>query len=339
VARADGAPGAAGGTGRGSAGSSAGRGEAAPARGSRAGRVVVVGSLNMDLVVRVERHPRPGETVMGRGHASHPGGKGANQALAAARLGASVAMVGRVGDDDHGRALLASLRAGGVDVGAVLTGTQPTGVAFIQVDGAGQNSIVVSPGANAEVTPSDVAGLGLRGAAVVMLQLEVPLETVLAAARAGRAAGAAVLLNAAPARPLAGEELADVTHLLVNEHEAAALLGADAAAVIADPVAAARRLTAVAPVAVVTLGAAGAAWAERGGGEGRQPAFAVEVVDTTAAGDAFAGALAARLAAGERDLAAAVRYACAAGSLATTRAGAQPSLPTGGEVEALLAGA
>src|SRR5690606_38890272 len=130
-----------------------------------------------------------------------------------------------------------------------------------------------------------------------------------------------------------------VTHLLVNEHEAAALLGADAAAVIADPVAAARRLTAVAPVAVVTLGAAGAAWAERGGGEGRQPAFAVEVVDTTAAGDAFAGALAARLAAGARDLAAAGRYACAAGARATTRAGAQPSLPTGGEVEALLAGA
>jgi ribokinase len=298
--------------------------------------VAVVGSLNMDLVVRVRRHPRPGETVMGLGHASHPGGKGANQAVAAARLGASVSMVGRVGDDGHGRQLLDALRADGVGVRHVLRGSRPTGVAFIQVDESGQNSIVVSPGANAEVTEDDVRAQDLTAAAVVMLQLEVPIDTVLAAARAGREAGASVLLNLAPAAPLTREQLADVSHLLVNEHEAAALLGAEARAVTADPVAAARRLTDLAPVAVVTVGAEGAAWAERGGGEGRQPAFPVEVVDTTAAGDAFAGALAARLAAGERDLAAAVRFACAAGSLATTRAGAQPSLPTLAEVESLL---
>jgi len=301
------------------------------------GRVVVVGSVNMDLVVRVERHPRPGETVLGRGHASHPGGKGANQAVAAARLGAAAHMVACVGDDDEGRALLAALRQAGVDVSQVRVGARPTGVAFIQVDDAGQNSIVVSPGANAEVSAEDVAALDLAGAAVVMLQLEVPLDTVLAAARAARRAGAAALLNVAPAQPLTAAQLADVTHLLVNEHEAAVLLGSDAGRVTADPRGAARGLTALAPVAVVTLGAAGAAWAARDGGEGRQPAFPVSVVDTTAAGDAFAGALAARLAAGESELAAAVRYACAAGSLATAREGAQPSLPTAAEVEAALA--
>jgi len=316
-------------------GGGAGEGAASPAPEDRRGRVVVVGSLNMDLVVRVARHPRPGETVLGHGHASHPGGKGANQAVAAARLGAHVSLAGRVGDDDHGRALVAALRRDGVDVSRVLRGERPTGVAFIQVDDRGQNSIVVSPGANGEVSVDDVAALDLASAAVVMLQLEVPLVAVLAAARAARRAGAAVLLNLAPAQALPPERLADVTHLLVNEHEAALLLGEDAGAVTADPVGAARRLTALAPVAVVTLGAAGAAWAERGGSEGRRPAFEAEVVDTTAAGDAFAGALAARLAAGERDLAAAVRYACAAGSLATTRAGAQPSLPTADEVERL----
>ncbi len=306
--------------------------------GGRERRVLVVGSLNMDLVVRVERHPRPGETVLGLGHASHPGGKGANQAVAAARLGASVSLAGRVGDDEHGRALLDALRGGGVDVRHVLRGSLATGVAFIQVDASGQNSIVVSPGANGEVTADDVARLDMSSAAVVMLQLEVPLEAVLAAASAGRRAGASVLLNLAPARALSREQLADVTHLLVNEHEAAALLRVEAASVTGDPVAAARRLTELAPVAVVTVGARGAAWAERGGGQGRQDAFPVRVVDTTAAGDAFAGALAARLAAGERDLAAAVRFACAAGSLATAREGAQPSLPTAAEVEALLGG-
>ncbi len=302
----------------------------------RGGRVVVVGSLNMDLVVRVARHPLPGETVLGRGHARHPGGKGANQAVAAARVGASVAMIGRVGRDDDGAALVTALAGAGVDTAGVATGTQPTGVAFVQVDDGGQNSIVVSPGANAELSPSEVAAADLEEAGVVMLQLEVPLATVRAAARAGRAAGAAVLLNLAPAEPLGAADLADVTHLLVNEHEAGVLLGGRAEDVVADPRAAARRLVELAPACVVTLGAAGAAWALRGGADGWESAYRVEVVDTTAAGDAFAGALAARIAAGERDLAAAVRYACAAGSLATSREGAQPSLPTAAEVDSMV---
>lgn len=301
----------------------------------RPASVTVVGSLNMDIVVNVERHPVPGETVMGRGHATHPGGKGANQAVAASRLGALVRMVGRVGDDADGRALVAALRAAGVDTASVRVGASPTGVALIQVDAAGQNTIVVSAGANAELAPDDLEAVHMA-ADVVVLQLEVPLGTVMAAAARGRAAGAVVILNLAPARKLDPAELADVTHLVVNEHEAATLLGAESTVVTNSPADAAERLTRLVPNAVVTLGAHGAAWAAREGDAGLEPAFPVEAVDTTAAGDAFVGALAARLAMGETDMAAAVRFACAAGSLATTREGAQPSLPELREVEKLL---
>lgn len=299
------------------------------------GRVLVVGSLNADLVVNVERHPRPGETVLGLGHALHAGGKGANQAVAAARLGAAVKMVGRVGDDDNGRLLLASLTQAGVDATGVKVGAAQTGVAFIQVDAAGQNTIVVSAGANAELSVSDLEDAA-SPAEVVVLQLEVPLATVLAAAAEAHAAGAQVILNLAPPQPLSAQELSDVTHLLVNEHEAAVLLEADASTVKREPDGAARRLTRLAPNVVVTLGEMGAAWATRDGRSGRQPAFPVTVVDTTAAGDAFVGALAARLSAGELDLSAATRFACAAGSLATARDGAQPSLPRLADVMALL---
>ena len=301
----------------------------------RPGRVTVVGSLNMDIVVSVERHPVPGETVMGRGHATHPGGKGANQAVAAARLGAAVRMVGRVGDDADGKALREALRAAGVDATAVRTGDAPTGVALIQVDAQGQNTIVVSAGANAELAVEDLDPAHMA-AQVVVLQLEVPLATVLAAAARARAGGALVVLNAAPAAKLSAEELLDVTHLVVNEHEAATLLGAEPSAVAGSPQEAVRRLAELVPTAVMTLGAKGAAWAKRDGAAGMQPAFQVEAVDTTAAGDAFVGALAARLANGESDVAAAVRFACAAGSLATTRAGAQPSIPGLDQVQALI---
>ncbi|HEX7001220.1 MAG TPA: ribokinase [Trueperaceae bacterium] len=301
------------------------------------GLVTVVGSLNMDLVVRVERHPLPGETVLGRDHAEHPGGKGANQAVAAARTGAPVRMVGRVGDDAHGRALQSSLTQAGVDVSGVRTGNARTGVAFIQVDDGGQNTIVVSPGANAELVAGDLDAVDPR-TEVLMLQLEVPWEVSLSAARLARRSGASVVLNLAPARSLAAADLRDVTHLIVNEHEAGVLLSVAADEVAAGPVAAARRLTDRVPAVVITLGAKGAAFATRGGSEGTQPAFGVRVVDTTAAGDAFAGALASRLASGETDLAAAVRYACAAGSLATSVWGAQPSLPTAQAIERLLAG-
>lgn len=297
--------------------------------------IVVAGSINVDLVVRVPHHAAPGETVLGSDYERHPGGKGANQAVAAARLGVPVRMVGRVGRDAFGDDMRSSLRGDGVDVAQVLAVDAPTGVAFIQVDAAGQNVIVVSPGANARLRPSGVGNVSFNDVDVLLLQLEVPLETVKAAARAARAAGVLVVLNAAPARELSAEDLRDVSLLVVNEHEAAALLGHDAAVVADDPVAAARALRSLVPMVVVTLGGDGAAWADHEGG-GTHPAFSVDVVDTTAAGDAFVGALAGRLVQGD-GLGAAVRYACAAGAVAATRPGAQPSLPTAGDVATLLA--
>jgi len=302
--------------------------------------IVVVGSLNMDLVVRVPRHPQPGETLLGSAYETHPGGKGANQAVAAARAGGRVVMIGRVGQDAFGQRLREGLQQDGIDASAVLAVAAPTGVAFIAVDEAGQNSIIVSPGANATLTEGDLTAAQLSGEAlfagakVVLLQLETPLESVLAAARLGRAAGAMVILNLAPAQALTAAQLRDVDLLLVNESEAAALLNVSEAEVNAQPEAAAAKLLALVPRAVITLGARGAAWADRRQ-VGLQPAFAVRVVDTTAAGDAFAGALAVALAGG-KTLAQAVRFAAAAGALAVTKVGAQPSLPSRAEIAALL---
>ncbi len=311
--------------------------------------VTVVGSINMDLVVSVARHPAPGETIIGSDYVTHPGGKGANQAVAAARLGADVRFVGRVGDDGFGGELRAALERDGIDVAALGTSRGPSGMAFIQVDERGQNSITVSPGANYALTQADLAPESFRGADVLLLQLEVDLQVVLAAARQAREAGALVVLNLAPAQRLGAEQLRDVTHLVVNEHEAALLLGASSLTVARSPEEAAGDLTELVPNVVVTLGAAGAAWAERRGAEattGRVAAFGVNAIDTTAAGDAFTGAFAvclARASAGSEegsgtdvDMAWAVRYACAAGALATTRPGAQPSLPRLEDLERLL---
>jgi ribokinase len=320
--------------------------------------IVVVGSLNMDLVVGVPRFPVAGETLLGGDYARHPGGKGANQAVAAARAGGAVAMVGRVGADAFGDALTRGLRADGVRTDDVLAlPDAPTGVAFISVDPGAQNTIIVAPGANARLAPDDLEPAHFAGARIVLLQLEVPLETTLRAARLGRAAGARIVLNLAPAQPLTAAQLADVDLLLVNETEAAGLTGIAVDEVARAPERAAAALTALVPAAVLTLGAAGAAWAEAGedaagaagspAGAGsstaaRGPAasglvsgFPVDAVDTTAAGDAFAGALAVRLAAGAA-LADAVRFANAAGALAATSAGAQPSLPSAGAIAAFL---
>ena len=307
--------------------------------------IVVVGSLNVDLVVPVPRFPSAGETLLGGDYARHPGGKGANQAVAAARAGARVHMLGRVGDDAFGAWLVRGLDDDGIDTTGVhaLAGV-PTGVAFISVDEHAQNSIIVSPGANARLAPSDLTAAAFEGASVVLLQLEVPLPTVLAAARLGRAAGARVVLNLAPAQPLARDALRDVDVLIVNEHEAALLLGGSGDgsdtgdAVRAAPERAARRLTELVPSAVVTLGADGAAWAD-GDESGVVPGFAVEAIDTTAAGDAFAGALGAALATAEGPEVSvhdALRFACAAGALAVTRPGAQPSLPRADAIRAFL---
>ncbi len=299
--------------------------------------VTVVGSLNMDLVVPVPRHPRPGETVLGGDLRRVPGGKGANQAVAAARMGARVRMVGRVGEDAFGRALFEALAREGVDASGVLAlADAPTGVALIAVSESGENAIVVSPGANARLGPEDLNPKDLGDAAVLLLQLEVPPETVAAAARLGRQAGARVVLNAAPAGPLPDALLANLDVLVVNAHEAATLLKAEPPEDPKSALSAARALAQKVPVVVVTLGERGLVYAGAEG-EGHLPAFPVRPVDTTAAGDAFTGALAAGLAEG-MGLKPALRLGAAAGALAATRPGAQPSLPPREEAEALLEG-
>ncbi|MEU7306011.1 ribokinase [Streptomyces sp. NPDC007206] len=295
--------------------------------------LLVVGSANADLVVAVERRPGPGETVLGSDLAVHPGGKGANQAVAAARLGARTALLARVGDDAHGRMLLDSQRAAGVDTTGVLTGGAPTGVALITVDPSGDNSIVVSPGANARLTPQDVkaaAGL-LRASRVVSAQLEVPLETVVEVVR-GLAPGSRFVLNPSPPRPLPDEVVAACDPLIVNEHEAKVILGDTVTG--ETPEDWARALLARGPRSVVvTLGGEGALVANRDATTRIAP-VTVDAVDTTGAGDAFTAALAFGLGAGV-GLEVAAAYAARVGALAVTRRGAQDSYPTAEEVDAL----
>ncbi|MFI2028752.1 ribokinase [Streptomyces buecherae] len=297
--------------------------------------LVVVGSANADLVVGVRRRPAAGETVLGSDLATYPGGKGGNQAVAAARLGARTALLARVGDDAHGRLLLDTQRAAGVDTRPVLVGGAPTGVALITVDPSGDNSIVVSPGANARLTPADIEAAAplLAAARVVSLQLEIPLETVAAAVRAV-GPDTRVVLNPSPPAPLPPDVLAACDPLVVNEHEARSLLDGDPAGAGDDPAAwAAALLGRGSRSVVITLGPAGALAADRRG-QTRVPGVPVEAVDTTGAGDAFTGALAWRLGTGD-DLATAVRYAVRVGAAAVTRPGAQQSYPTAAEVAAL----
>ena len=294
-------------------------------------RVVVVGSLNADLVVAVERLPRPGETVGGGRFARHGGGKGANQAVAAARLGAHVALVGAVGADDFGAEALRELEAEGIDVGAVARlDAAPTGVALIAVDARGENQIAVASGANAELTEERVRaaleGLltGPRG--VVLLGHEVPEQAVLAGARGAADAGWRVVLNPAPPRAIPDAVLDAHPLLTPNASEAAELTGR------AEPEAAARALHARTGAAVlVTLGARGALLVEDDGDAERLGAPAVEAVDTTGAGDAVNGALAAELARGAA-LPDAARFAIAAAALSTQAAGARGGMPRRDEV-------
>ncbi|MFG2632943.1 ribokinase [Streptomyces sp. NPDC048362] len=295
--------------------------------------LLVVGSANADLVIDVERRPAAGETVLGGDLAVHPGGKGANQAVAAARLGARTALLGRVGDDGHGRLLLDSLRAAGVDTAGVLVGGAPTGVALITVDPSGDNSIVVSPGANGRLAPRDVRAAAplVHACPVVSTQLEIPLETVVEVVR-NLAPGSRFVLNPSPPRPLPSEVLAACDPLIVNEHEARVILGD--ARLGEDPEDWAHLLLAEGPRSVVvTLGAQGALVCD-GSGARRVPSVKVDAVDTTGAGDAFTAALAWKLGSGAA-LAEAAAYAARVGAAAVTKRGAQESYPTAEEVGAL----
>lgn len=297
-------------------------------------RLIVIGGLNMDLIVRVPRLPRPGETISGGPFRRVPGGKGANQAVAAARLGAEVGLVGRVGRDAFGRELTRALRAEGIRTNLVRAATEPTGVALIVVDEAGENSIAVASGANRLLRPTDLPA-DLRAAGdVLVAPLENPLETQAHALRAARAAGVRTVLNTAPAQPLPAALLANADVLIANEHELAVLLGRPNVPPGAEAEAARALRASAEQVVVVTLGERGAL-AVRGDSTVEQPAFAVEIVDTTAAGDAFVAAFAHAYWPGEH-LAVALRRACAAGALTCTRPGAQPALPTAAAVAALL---
>jgi ribokinase len=302
------------------------------------GSVCVVGSANVDLVASVARLPAPGETVLATGYQTHPGGKGHNQAVAAARAGADVAFVGAVGSDAEGELLRASLRAEGVALAGLGTADAPTGRALITVDSGGQNAIVVVAGANAalsELTVRQAQGQ-IKAARVVLAQLEVADGAVSAAFVTARASGVTTVLNAAPARDVpALLSLTDV--LVVNELEAARL-SATPVDDAASAEAAARRLLAAGPsTVVVTLGAEGAL-AVRQDEIVRQAAFPVTVVDTTGAGDAACGALAAALAADE-DLPAALARACAAGALAASELGATPAALNGPAIARLVSSA
>ncbi|MBP2412867.1 ribokinase [Arthrobacter stackebrandtii] len=306
-------------------------------------RIVVAGSLNADLTIYCERLPSPGETVHGNDFAVNPGGKSANQAVAAARLGGQVTLLGAVGADPNGDMLVASTAGAGVDVSHVARVSRPTGVAVISVDTAGENSIIISAGANATLAPEHMDPALFAGASVVSLCLEVSLDTVQAAAQAGHDAGATVLLNLSPFAPVA-QELARLTDvLLVNAHEGSQFLGgydmpaADAPAnawhgALEEFVR--HGLNKV----LLTLGADGSVVLDATNSAApvvRIAPTVVQAVDTTGAGDAFTGAVAARLAAGD-SLVDAARYASVAAALAATKKGTQAAYPSSGEVAARL---
>jgi len=298
-------------------------------------KVVIVGSLNMDLVTRAPRLPRGGETLAGHSFVTVPGGKGANQAVAAARLGASVAMVGCVGDDAYGDQLRSALLAEGIDCDAVTAiAGESTGVALIVVDDNSQNAIVIVAGGNGHASPAVVDGFDalLSQAEVIICQLEIPMETVGHVLKRGRELGKIVILNPAPASaPLPADWYSLIDYLIPNESEATMLTGLPVDSVASADVAATALLAAGASKVIITLGAHGSLFASKS----RSQHFAapkVQAVDTTAAGDTFVGGFAAALAEG-RSESEAIAFGQIAAALSVTRAGAQPSIPTFNEVQ------
>ena len=299
-------------------------------------RVVVVGSLNVDLIITMERLPAPGETVLARTLDRHAGGKGLNQAVACARLGAEVCLIGAVGDDDSGRWLRGILEDEGVFGESTGTIPGPSGTALIEVDEAGENRIVVVPGANASLTPDFVteAIRQIPDLGVLVVQTEIPMDVVSAALTAARERGATTLLNPSPVTDVAPELLKLVDVIIPNEHEAAQLTGLDTSSSV-DATEAAQRFNELGVgTAIITRGGKGCVWAS-GPNSGSVATFRVQPVDTVGAGDAFCGGLAAALSFG-LPMSEALRWASATGALSTTKQGAVPSLPHREAVEELL---
>lgn len=294
------------------------------------GDVVVVGSANMDVVLSVERMPAGGETILASGAAQHPGGKGLNQAVASARSGASTTFVGAIGTDAFGESLARAMESAGVANDLVRRSDEPSGQAFILVDGAGENLIVVASGANAGMTElTEPERAVVEQCAVLLMQLELPTGIVREAATVARAAGRTVMLNAAPAAPVDDELIDLLDYLIVNEHEARLIAARD------DLADAAAALAARVPRLIVTLGARGSDVYDAGELVGTVAPPSVTAVDTTGAGDTYCGALAAAVAEG-RHLLDAVRFATAASALSVQKAGAVSSIPNRDDVDSKL---
>jgi ribokinase len=300
--------------------------------------IVVVGSINADLVANVEKIPQSGETVLGSDFKIHPGGKGANQAVAVARLGYPVFMIGKLGSDVFGDKLRASLTGAGVDASAVDTVQGASGVALIEVGPQGENSIVVAPGANAALTPADIDAHGdlLRSAGLVLLQLEIPLETVAHVTALCARAGVPVMLDPAPAQQLPVEVLGKVCWFTPNETETAFYVGGGVAPLEDSRTQCDALFARGIQGVVLKQGVRGVYLATRDGLDAAVPAVAVKAIDTTAAGDAFNGAFATGLMLGKSPVESA-RFAAAAAAISVTRPGAQPSMASREETEALLA--
>lgn len=296
--------------------------------------ILVVGSLNADLVVRTPRFPQPGETISGEDLQVIPGGKGANQAVAAARLGANVSILGRVGKDNFGDFLLENLKSNDVDTTHIYRDDASTGTATIIVNKNGQNIIVLSAGANGHVSPSDVEHASFLDFNLLLLQLEIPIPTVLSAAKRARENGVRVILNPAPAKNSTGELISLADFIIPNETELSLLTGMDVNDIPSAEKAGKLLVEHGPQTVIVTLGSNGALIVTK---EFTQhiPSFKVDVVDTTAAGDSFIGGFASALLR-KKSLEDAVKYGCACGALATIKFGAQPSLPTKEEVEIFI---